>query len=119
MTGLSAAGDGVHILTGPIYVCGAQPGDVLQVCNDCSCQQMPVRLLHYMPAPLVVIRSNVGSGRHSNFGWQNTILGYGSECYCIKCDIWCTISILSILRACMHCTLQQLQESIPTVLPLM
>ena len=25
------AGDGVHILTGPIYVCGAQPGDVLQV----------------------------------------------------------------------------------------
>lgn len=25
------AGDGVHILTGPIYVCGAEPGDVLQV----------------------------------------------------------------------------------------
>lgn len=27
----AAAGDGVHILTGPIYVCGAEPGDVLQV----------------------------------------------------------------------------------------
>jgi acetamidase/formamidase len=24
-------GDGVHVLTGPIYMCGAQPGDVLQV----------------------------------------------------------------------------------------
>ena len=24
-------GDGVHILTGPIYVCGADAGDVLQV----------------------------------------------------------------------------------------
>ena len=24
-------GDGVHLLTGPIYVCGAEPGDVLQV----------------------------------------------------------------------------------------
>ena len=24
-------GDGVHVLTGPIYVCGAEPGDVLQV----------------------------------------------------------------------------------------
>jgi hypothetical protein len=26
-----AAGDGVHIMTGPIYVCGAEPGDILQV----------------------------------------------------------------------------------------
>jgi hypothetical protein len=25
------AGDGVHIMTGPIYVCGAEPGDILQV----------------------------------------------------------------------------------------
>lgn len=24
-------GDGSHIMTGPIYVCGAEPGDVLQV----------------------------------------------------------------------------------------
>ena len=24
-------GDGVHVLTGPIYMCGAEPGDVLQV----------------------------------------------------------------------------------------
>ncbi len=24
-------GDGVHVLTGPIYVCEAEPGDVLQV----------------------------------------------------------------------------------------
>jgi acetamidase/formamidase len=29
--GASGQGDGVHILTGPIYVCGAEPGDVLQV----------------------------------------------------------------------------------------
>lgn len=29
--GANGKGDGVHILTGPIYVCGAEPGDVLQV----------------------------------------------------------------------------------------
>ena len=31
MRGANGKGDGVHILTGPIYVCGAEPGDVLQV----------------------------------------------------------------------------------------
>ena len=31
MRGKTGTGDGVHILTGPIYVCGAEPGDVLQV----------------------------------------------------------------------------------------
>ena len=36
MRGKTGTGDGVHILTGPIYVCGAEPGDVLQVggCMD-------------------------------------------------------------------------------------
>lgn len=29
--GATGNGDGVHIMTGPIYVCGAEPGDVLQV----------------------------------------------------------------------------------------
>lgn len=29
--GANGAGDGVHVMTGPIYVCGAEPGDVLQV----------------------------------------------------------------------------------------
>lgn len=29
--GRTGHGDGVHVLTGPIYVCGAEPGDVLQV----------------------------------------------------------------------------------------
>ncbi|KAK9815353.1 hypothetical protein WJX72_002191 [[Myrmecia] bisecta] len=29
--GRTGHGDGVHIMTGPIYVCGAEPGDVLQV----------------------------------------------------------------------------------------
>jgi acetamidase/formamidase len=33
--GCDSAGDGVHIMTGPIYVCGAEPGDVLQVCELC------------------------------------------------------------------------------------
>lgn len=31
MRGATGKGDGVHVLTGPIYVCGAEPGDVLQV----------------------------------------------------------------------------------------
>ncbi|KAL4531407.1 hypothetical protein Ndes2526B_g04471 [Nannochloris sp. 'desiccata'] len=31
MRGKSGSGDGVHILTGPVYVCGAEPGDVLQI----------------------------------------------------------------------------------------
>lgn len=31
MRGKSGSGDGVHVLTGPIYVCGAEPGDVLQI----------------------------------------------------------------------------------------
>ncbi|GAB4813977.1 hypothetical protein N2152v2_001023 [Parachlorella kessleri] len=31
MRGANGKGDGVHILTGPIYVCGAEPGDVLQI----------------------------------------------------------------------------------------
>uniref|UniRef100_A0A383V546 Acetamidase n=1 Tax=Tetradesmus obliquus TaxID=3088 RepID=A0A383V546_TETOB len=29
--GASGQGDGVHVLTGPIYVCDAEPGDVLQI----------------------------------------------------------------------------------------
>ncbi|GAX80784.1 hypothetical protein CEUSTIGMA_g8220.t1 [Chlamydomonas eustigma] len=29
--GATGAGDGVHILTGPIYMCGAEEGDILQV----------------------------------------------------------------------------------------
>lgn len=29
--GATGGGDGVHVLTGPIYVNGAQPGDVLKV----------------------------------------------------------------------------------------
>ncbi|KAL0052691.1 hypothetical protein WJX82_006304 [Trebouxia sp. C0006] len=29
--GATGKGDGVHVLTGPIYVCGAEPGDVIQV----------------------------------------------------------------------------------------
>jgi hypothetical protein len=44
--GASGQGDGVHILTGPIYVCGAEPGDVLQVsCQDAhptaACGRLP------------------------------------------------------------------------------
>lgn len=31
MRGATGRGDGVHVLTGPIYVCDAEPGDVLQV----------------------------------------------------------------------------------------
>jgi acetamidase/formamidase len=31
MRGKSGVGDGVHVLTGPIYVCDAEPGDVLQI----------------------------------------------------------------------------------------
>ena len=31
MHGATGKGDGSHIMTGPIYVCGAEPGDVLQV----------------------------------------------------------------------------------------
>ncbi len=32
--GRTGHGDGVHILTGPIYVCGAEAGDVLQVTSQ-------------------------------------------------------------------------------------
>eukprot|EP00877_Chromochloris_zofingiensis_P000674 jgi/Chrzof1/10607/Cz05g05010.t1 len=31
MRGATGKGDGSHIMTGPIYVCGAAPGDVLQI----------------------------------------------------------------------------------------
>lgn len=31
MRGATGAGDGVHVLTGPIHMCGAEKGDVLQV----------------------------------------------------------------------------------------
>ena len=31
MRGAVGGGQGVHVLTGPIWVCGAEPGDVLQV----------------------------------------------------------------------------------------
>ncbi|GAB4813976.1 hypothetical protein N2152v2_001022 [Parachlorella kessleri] len=31
MHGATGKGDGSHIMTGPIYVCGAEPGDVLQI----------------------------------------------------------------------------------------
>lgn len=31
MRGKSGSGDGVHVMTGPVYVCGSEPGDVLQI----------------------------------------------------------------------------------------
>jgi acetamidase/formamidase len=31
MRGAQGGGEGKHIMTGPIYVCDAEPGDVLQV----------------------------------------------------------------------------------------
>jgi len=31
MRGASGKADGKHTLTGPVYVCGAEPGDVIQV----------------------------------------------------------------------------------------
>lgn len=37
MRGAKGAGEGVHILTGPIYVCDAEPGDVLQVRTVLPC----------------------------------------------------------------------------------
>lgn len=40
MRGRAGKGDGVHILTGPIYVCGAEPGDVLQVSSLSSSIQL-------------------------------------------------------------------------------
>lgn len=29
--GATGKGDGKHVLTGPVFLCGAEPGDVLQV----------------------------------------------------------------------------------------
>lgn len=29
--GASGKADGVHILTGPVFLCGAEPGDIIQV----------------------------------------------------------------------------------------
>lgn len=34
MRGATGTGDGVHVLTGPIYVRGAEKGDVLQVSHE-------------------------------------------------------------------------------------
>ena len=31
MRGANGRGDGKHVLTGPIFLCGAEPGDVIEV----------------------------------------------------------------------------------------
>ena len=47
LRGRTGHGDGVHILTGPIYVCGAEAGDVLQVtaCSAHTSMKPPQGLL--------------------------------------------------------------------------
>jgi acetamidase/formamidase len=41
MRGATGKGDGKHVLTGPIFLCGAEPGDVIEVqfsavlCTSC------------------------------------------------------------------------------------
>ena len=36
MRGATGKGDGKHVLTGPIFLCGAEPGDVIEVrCTLC------------------------------------------------------------------------------------
>ncbi|GAQ78765.1 acetamidase/formamidase [Klebsormidium nitens] len=52
-------GSGSHIVTGPIYVCGAEAGDVLQV-----------EILSLKPRPNPLTGKTYGINRASNFGYQ-------------------------------------------------
>jgi hypothetical protein len=50
-------GDGVHIMTGPIYVCGAEPGDILQVRRPDASMAVCVCVCMWLArAPLTVDR---------------------------------------------------------------
>jgi len=59
MRGASGNGDGVHVLTGPIYVCGAEPGDVLQV-----------DILELTPRKNPSTGKAYGSNAAANWGYQ-------------------------------------------------
>lgn len=73
MRGANGVGDGVHILTGPIYVCDAEPGDVLQVRRgkgglragscwgvaEAHALQLPTLVVRAVSYPLLYHRSNL------------------------------------------------------------
>ena len=41
MRGATGKGDGKHVLTGPIFLCGAEPGDVIEVrCTLCCARDV-------------------------------------------------------------------------------
>ena len=47
---------GGHFMTGPIYVCGAEPGDILQVCPENLTE------IHKTSADQVLVRSGLCDG---------------------------------------------------------
>ncbi|KAK9815846.1 hypothetical protein WJX72_010706 [[Myrmecia] bisecta] len=57
--GANGNGDGVHVLTGPIYVCGAEAGDVLQV-----------DILDLAPRVNPATGKSYGSNAAANWGYQ-------------------------------------------------
>ncbi|PRW59935.1 acetamidase [Chlorella sorokiniana] len=59
MRGKSGVGDGVHVLTGPIYVCDAEPGDVLQI-----------DILDLKPRKNPSTGKTYGSNAAANWGYQ-------------------------------------------------
>jgi hypothetical protein len=48
--GASAIGNGKHIMTGPIHICGAEPGDVVKI-EILVGDQLAVQLAHYCGLP--------------------------------------------------------------------
>ena len=58
--GVKGTGDGVHILTGPIHICGAEPGDVVQI-----------DILELKPRPNPSTGKTYGVNAAAWWGYQN------------------------------------------------
>ncbi|KIY97855.1 AraC family transcriptional regulator [Monoraphidium neglectum] len=57
--GYSGRGDGKHILTGPIHICGAEPGDTVKI-----------EILDLYPRPNPLTNKTYGSQAAARWGWQ-------------------------------------------------
>ncbi|KAL6756081.1 hypothetical protein V8C86DRAFT_3157200 [Haematococcus lacustris] len=64
MRGRSGVSDGAHVMTGPVYICGAEPGDTLKI-----------EILDMKPRKNPVTGKSYAANGIADWGWQKRIVG--------------------------------------------
>ncbi|GFH14734.1 acetamidase, partial [Haematococcus lacustris] len=64
MRGRSGVSDGAHVMTGPVYICGAEPGDTLKI-----------EILDMKPRKNPVTGRSYAANGIADWGWQKRIVG--------------------------------------------